>query len=207
MTAIDGNAEEERNGFADSQDERHGEGRDAPCEPVDANDAQELRHRVRHEVHEHRRHDKCGIGKVRVREGDGRTGTRPDELGRDAVSGKVKEGKGEGVYVEHVFLPGWLCEWIGSGLCLEWLDIACKDVVLGETEEAGEKEGEGEDGDTLGVEGGGEVGVRGLGFGCGEGGEDDSDRDNKDGEDLMEGISRGCDGLRSGSGNGGRTVS
>ena len=37
-------------------------------------------------------------------------------------------------------------------------DVAVKDVVLGEAEKSGEEEGEGEDGNALGIERGGDVG-------------------------------------------------
>ena len=74
------------------------------------------------------------------------------------------------------------------------LDVARKDVVLGESEEPGEEEGEGEDGDALCVERCGDVDVSrgGLWFRGGEGGEDDSDGDYEYGDELLEGIS-GCD--------------
>ena len=87
-----------------------------------------------------------------------------------------------------MFLPERLCE----GVRLGGLDVARKDVVLGEPEESGEEEGEAEDGDALCVEGCGEVVRGGFGYRGGEGGEDDSDRDYEYGDDLIEGIS-GCD--------------
>lgn len=60
--------------------------------------------------------------------------------------------------VEHVFLPGRLCEGVGCSLCLGGLDVSRKDVVLRESEESGEEEREAEDGYALGVEGDGDVG-------------------------------------------------
>ena len=152
MTTVHGDTEEEGDGFAYGQDERDSERRDAPGDPVDANDAKQLRDGVGDEVQVHAREYQC-LGDVRVqREGDGRRSAQPGELCRDAVPGEIKEGKGEGVVVEHAFLPGRLCVGVG-GACLGRLDVVGKDVVLGETEEAGEEEGEAEDGYTLGVEG------------------------------------------------------
>jgi hypothetical protein len=140
LAAIHGDAEKERHGFAYGQDERHRERRHTPGEPVDANDAKQLCHRVREEVQERgRQHERDG------RERDGRTGHRPGEFGRDALPGEIKEGEGKEVDVEHVFLPRGLCEGVGCG----GLDVARKDIVLGESEESGEEEGEAEDGDAL----------------------------------------------------------
>ena len=147
MAAIDSDAEQERHGLAYGQDERHRERGHAPRKPVDTDDAQQLRHRVHDEVCERRRQHERDR---REGEGDGRTSGRPRELGRDAVPGKEKERQGEDVVVEHAFLPGGL---VGRGLCCGGLDVPRVDVVLGEPEESGEEEGEGEDGDALGVEG------------------------------------------------------
>lgn len=157
--------------------------------------------RVRKEIQEHGRQHKAvrGLGEVSVHEWDrgerdGRTGTKLDELGRDVLSGEIKEGQSEGVKVEHVFLPGRLCEGVGSGLWFGGFDVSGKDVVLDESEESGEEEGEAEDGYALGIEGCGDVGWVGirdgrLGFRGGEGGDDDADGDDEYGEDLFEGIS------------------
>ena len=194
LAAIDGDAEQERYGFADGQDEGHGEGRHAACEPVDANDAQQLRDRVGDEVEPQRGH-----GRVHDGERDGWAGAQACELRRDAAARKVKEGECERVVVKHAFPPRGLCAGAVCGL-----DVPGVDVVLGEPEEAGEEEGEAEDGDALGVAGCGGVGVGGVLVRGGEGGEDDADGDCEYGKDLSRGISGA--GERGGLGEGRRTV-
>lgn len=222
MAAIHGDAEKQRHSLAYGQDEGHCQRRHTPSEPIDANDAQQLCHRVREEVQEHARQHERGavqrLGEASVRERDGqerdaRTGAQPGKFGGDVVPGEIKEGEGESVEVEHVFLPGRLSEGVGCGVCLGGLDVSRKDVILGESEESREEERKAEDGYALCVEGDGDVGwlcTREIKFGfrSGEGGKDDPDRDYEYGNDLFEGISRDttAESLRSGGRARGRTV-